>query len=102
MLYVIHCLDFEDALSRRLAHYEAHKRYLAEAPVRTVISGPLVAEDGATMIGSMFVVEATSAEDVLVFNRADPFQAAKVWAQVHIHPFLMRVNNRASIPGSAP
>lgn len=96
MLYVIHCVDFEDALPRRLANYDAHKQYLAGAPLKTMISGPLLTEDGTAMIGSMFVVEADASEDVAAFNRNDPFHAARVWAEVRIHPFLMRVDNRVA------
>ena len=94
MHYVIHALDKPDALPVRLAHYEAHKAYLAQAKVRTVISGPLVADDGETMIGSCFVVEADSKDEVLAFHDNDPFKAAGVWQHVHINPFLKRVDNR--------
>lgn len=96
MLYVIHCVDFEDALDRRLANYDAHKAYLADAPVKTVVSGPLVAEDADTMIGSMFIVAARSLDEATAFNRNDPFHAARVWAEVRIHPFIMRVDNRGT------
>ena len=96
MRFVVHCIDHADGLSRRLANYEAHKAYLgAASAVRTVISGPLVAEDGETMIGSLFVLEADKKQDVVDFNANDPFSKANVWAEVRIHPFLMRVDNRA-------
>lgn len=94
MHFVIHALDKPDALPVRLANYEAHKAYLAQATVRTVISGPLVAEDGETMIGSCFVVEADSKAEVQAFHDNDPFKAAGVWEHVHINPFLKRVDNR--------
>ena len=94
MHFVIHALDKPDALLIRLANYEAHKAYLAKATVKTVISGPLVADDGETMIGSCFVVEANSKEEVLAFHNGDPFKAAGVWEHVHINPFLKRVDNR--------
>lgn len=94
MHFVIHALDKPDALPVRLANYEAHKAYLAQATVRTVISGPLVAEDGETMIGSCFVVEADSKAEVQAFHDNDPFKAAGVWERVHINPFLKRVDNR--------
>jgi uncharacterized protein YciI len=94
MLFVIHCLDRGDALPRRLALYDAHKSYLASAPVRSVVSGPLLASDGETMIGSLFIVEADDIDEVRRFNSADPFHGADIWADVNIHPFLMRVDNR--------
>ena len=94
MLFAVHCLDHADALPRRLANYDAHKAYLAAGSVATVISGPLVAADGATMIGSLFVFSADNIEAVEAFNAGDPFNTADVWQSVSIHPFLLRVDNR--------
>ena len=99
MLFAVHCLDHADALARRLANYDAHKAYLAAGPVATVISGPLVAADGATMIGSLFVFSADSIEDVEAFNAGDPFNAANVWQSVSINPFLLRLADREQRPG---
>jgi uncharacterized protein len=94
MHYVIHCLDHEGAVNKRLEHYEAHKAYLGSAAMKTVISGPLMADDETTMIGSCFVVEAASLAEVEAFNRADPFAKAGLWKTVSIRPFLKRVDNR--------
>lgn len=90
MLFIIHCLDKADALPRRLAAYDAHKVYLAAPSIGIVMSGPLVADDGETMIGSFFLVEAESREDAEAFNRMDPFNGADVWGSVKIHPFIKR------------
>jgi uncharacterized protein YciI len=94
MHYVIHCLDHEGAVDKRLAHYEAHKAYLAAARIKTVISGPLLADDERTMIGSCFIVEAESLAEVEAFNRADPFYAIGLWRTISIRPFAKRVDNR--------
>jgi uncharacterized protein YciI len=94
MLFAVHCLDHEDGLSRRLANYDAHKAYLSAGSVKTVISGPLVGDDGETMIGSLFIFEAHQLDDVIAFNNNDPFSHANVWKQVDINPFLKRVDNR--------
>jgi uncharacterized protein YciI len=94
MHFVIHCLDHARAAPLRLAHYEEHKAYLAGAAIGMVISGPLLGDDGETMIGSFFLVEAGSRDDVLAFHRGDPFHRAGLWAKVEIHPFLKRVDKR--------
>jgi uncharacterized protein len=94
MHYVIHCLDHPGAVQKRLAHYEAHKAYLASASMKTVLSGPLLADDEATMIGSCFVVEAGSLAEVEAFSRNDPFSKAELWHTVSIRPFSKRVDNR--------
>ena len=86
MHYVIHCLDHDGAVEKRLAHYEDHKTYLASAPVKTVISGPLLADDNETMIGSCFVLEAETLAEVEAFNRNDPFARStcgRVFRSVH-------------------
>ncbi|MEQ8305246.1 MAG: YciI family protein [Hoeflea sp.] len=95
MHYVIHCLDREGSVQKRLDHYDAHKAYLANASVATVISGPLLADDEETMIGSCFVVAADSLEEVVAFNRNDPFYAIDLWETVSIRPFSKRVDNRS-------
>lgn len=94
MLFVVHCLDRAGALDVRLANYEAHKAYLAATDIRTVVSGPLLAPDHETMIGSFLLVEADSEEAVRQFNANDPFARANLWESVHIHPFSKRVDNR--------
>lgn len=94
MHYIVHCLDHTGAVELRLAHYDAHKAYLASKPINILVSGPLLADDNETMIGSLFLVEADSREDVQRFSDADPFRAADLWARIHIHPFLKRVDNR--------
>jgi uncharacterized protein len=95
MHYVIHCLDHPGAVQKRLAHYEAHKAYLASAAMKTVISGPLLADDEETMIGSCFVIEAGSLAEVEAFNRNDPFAKADLWKTISIRPFNKRVDNRS-------
>jgi uncharacterized protein YciI len=94
MHYIVHCLDHEGAVEKRLANYDAHKAYLATGVIKTVISGPLLAEDNETMIGSLFLCEADRKEDVVAFNQNDPFSKAGVWKVVNIHPFSKRVDNR--------
>ena len=94
MHYVIHALDHDGAVEKRLAHYDAHKAYLSTAPVKTVISGPLLADDEETMIGSHFVLEAASLAEAVAFNANDPFAKAGLWKSVSIRPFSKRVDNR--------
>jgi uncharacterized protein YciI len=94
MHYVIHCLDYDGAVEKRLANYENHKAYLGSAPVKTIISGPLLADDEQTMIGSCFVIEADTLAEVEAFNDNDPFKKVGLWKTVSIRPFSKRVDNR--------
>jgi uncharacterized protein len=93
MLFIIHALDRADALPTRQSNYDAHKAFLSDTGkfgVKIVMSGPLVADDGSTMIGSFFLVEAPGRAEVEAFHHADPFFAAKIWKTVTITAFLRR------------
>ncbi|MFM0330176.1 MULTISPECIES: YciI family protein [Paraburkholderia] len=94
MHYTVYCLDHDGMVERRLSHYDAHKAYLATAPVKMVMSGPLLAADEKTMIGSFFLYEADDIGQVVRFNANDPFNEAGIWKSVDIRPFLKRVDNR--------
>jgi uncharacterized protein len=93
MLFTIHALDQSGALPTRLANYDAHKAFLSDTSrfgVKIVMSGPLVADDGHAMIGSLFLIEAPSRAEVEAFNRADPFAKAGIWDKVSITGFVRR------------
>ncbi len=92
--FIVHCLDAPDALPRRLEHYEAHKAYLGAAPLRILVSGPLMSDDGETMIGSLFLIEADTKAAVEAFNAGDPFRRNGIWSEIRIHRFLKRVDLR--------
>ncbi len=94
MHFIIQCLDKLGSIDKRRAHFEAHKAYIAAYPVKVVISGPLVAKDNETPIGSCFLVEADDLKQVETLNRNGPFYKADLWDSISIHPFLKRVDNR--------
>jgi uncharacterized protein len=94
MLFVLHALDRPGALPRRLAAYDAHKAFLSDTGafgLTIVMSGPLVEDDGATMKGSFFLIDAPSRAHVEAFNAADPFAAANVWGSLTITAFSRRM-----------
>ena len=91
MFFVLHAFDRAGALAKREANYEAHKAFLADTSVHgvsMVMSGPLVADDGKTMVGSLMILEASDRAAVEAFNRADPFHAAGIWEKVDITAFV--------------
>jgi len=91
MLYVILGKDKPNS-SARLDNYEAHKAYLSKSPVKIVFSGPLVDDKNRdAMIGSLFLIDAESIEQVQDFNRNDPFHKAGVWETVYVEAFHKRM-----------
>jgi uncharacterized protein len=97
MLFAIHALDADGALPKRLEAGDAHRAHIADASsygVKIVISGPLVKDDGETMIGSLIVIEAANREAAERFNVNDPYRVAGVFEKVTISGFLKRQDNR--------
>ncbi|MFW6093355.1 MAG: YciI family protein [Pseudomonadota bacterium] len=87
MLYLLLCEDKPDSQSLRLATRDAHLAYVAERVASVRLAGPLLADDGESMIGSLFILEAEDADQVTAFHEADPYTRAGLWEKVTIRPF---------------
>ena len=48
-------------------------------------AGTLVASDGETPVGSLFILEAAGREAVDGFTASDPYQVNGVWQTVDVH-----------------
>jgi len=94
MLFVISCTDRPDALERRMAVMEAHKAYVSAKPIKVQLSGPLTSDDGETIVGSFFMVEAANRAEVETFQRNDPLFNADVWSSTDVRAFAKRIDNR--------
>ncbi len=94
MLFTMFCIDKPGVMDTRKEVLPAHIEYLATEPVNIVMSGPLVADDGETTIGSLYVFEAEDRAAVDEFQRNDPLVAADIWETVEVRAFIKRVDNR--------
>ena len=97
MLFVVHAIDKKDILPTRAKHYRAHRIHLdhsAEHAVDVVTAGTLVADDGETPVGSIFVIDAADRAAVDAFARSDPYHQNGVWGRVQIH----RYNKKRGTP----
>lgn len=93
MLFVVHALDWKDGRPTRSKNFRAHRAHLDRAEsegIDIVSAGTLVADDGETPIGSLFVLEARDRGAVEAFCRVDPYQTNGVWEEVEIHAFVKR------------
>jgi uncharacterized protein YciI len=112
VLFVVHALDKKDIPATRAKHYRAHRIHLDQAEehaVEVVTADVLVADDGETLIGSIFIVDAAYRPAVEAFTRSDPYHVNGVWDWVAIHrlhgsavnnPVPRRVEGRRSQPES--
>jgi len=77
MLFVVHALDKKDFLPTRAKHYRDHRIHLDKSGdhgVDVVTAGTLLADDGETPVGSIFVIDAADRAAVDAFTQ--------VWSQV--------------------
>ena len=90
MLFVIHAVYKADGMPTRAKFYRAHRVHLDQAErynVDVVTAGTLVADDGETPAGSVFVIDAKDRATVDAFVRSDPYHVNKVWETVQIHGY---------------
>lgn len=93
MLFCIHAADKPGALETRLANREAHLAYIQDNyNGKMVCAGPLLADDGETMIGSMIIIDLADEAAVRSFCENDPyakaglFESTEVWRFKHVFP----------------
>ncbi|NJN05232.1 MAG: YciI family protein [Rhodobacteraceae bacterium] len=91
MLFVMFCIDRPGAEEKRKQALPGHIEYLATNPIKIVMSGPLVSDDGAKIIGSLFLLDAANRAEVEQFQRADPLYNAGIWEMVEVRAFNKRL-----------
>ena len=86
MRYVLFCEDKAASEPLRLANREDHLAWVA-TQTGIELAGPMLSDDGEHMLGSLFILEADSADTVRAFNAEDPYTKAGLWGNVVIRPF---------------
>src|ERR1700684_3900029 len=90
MLFVGHPLDKKDFLPTRAKHYRDHRIHLDKSGdhgVDVVTAGTLLADDGETSAGSIFVVDAANRAAADTVNRSDPYHVNGVGERVEINRY---------------
>jgi uncharacterized protein YciI len=88
MHFVIHAVDKPGIIETRARHFRDHRIHLDESRrhgVDIFTAGSLVAEDGETPVGSLFVVEAKDRATIDAFTRSDPYCVHGVWDRIDVH-----------------
>ena len=85
MLYALICEDAPNSEALRKSVRDQHLNYIQGFDVR--FAGPMLADDEATMIGSIIVLEATDRVAVDAFASADPYAEANLFDKVTIRAF---------------
>jgi uncharacterized protein len=99
VIYVLRLMDKPDTAALRQRVRPEHKAYLARVADRIAFAGPLVADDGATMIGSLLAIDFASRDAVHAWLADEPFTRAGLYASTQIDAFVNLWPQRA---GYAP
>jgi uncharacterized protein YciI len=91
MLFVMFCIDRTGVEEKRRQVMPAHIEYLATNPIKIVMSGPLVSDDGGKTIGSLYMLDAANRAEIEKFQRADPLYNAGIWEMVEVRAFNKRL-----------
>ena len=86
-LYVFHGLDNPGSEQVRVANRTAHLAHLDALGDQLVLAGPLLSDDGATMIGSLLVLDFPDGESAAAWTAQDPYAKAGLFASTTLHPF---------------
>jgi uncharacterized protein YciI len=87
MIFAIHCTDRRDAGGLRAETRARHLDFLKSLGATLVLAGPFLADDGATPIGSLLLVEAADKAAAEAIAARDPYAPAGLFARVEIQPY---------------
>ena len=98
MLFAFHLIDRPNAGDLRQRVRPEHKDYLAKVAERIAFAGPLLGDDGQTMVGSLLVIDFADRAAALAWLSAEPFTRAGLYASSQVHAFRNLWPQRAGFP----
>ena len=88
MIYTFMLMDKPDGGALRQRVRPEHKAYLALVAERMAFAGPLVSDDGATMLGSLLAIDFESRAAAQAWLAKEPFTLAGLYASASVHAFV--------------
>ena len=101
MVYILTLMDRPAAGDLRLRVRPEHKAYLAAAAGRIAFAGPLTADDGVEMIGSLLAMDFDSREAATAWLADEPFTKAGLYASTSILAFANLWPQKTGFPPAA-
>ncbi|WP_454726712.1 MULTISPECIES: YciI family protein [Cupriavidus] len=98
MLFVFHLLDKPGSGELRARVRPEHKAYLGAKADSIAFAGPLLGDDGETMVGSLLVIDFPSQAEARAWLADEPFTRAGVYGQSTIHAFANLWPQKAGFP----
>ncbi|MDX2223081.1 MAG: YciI family protein [Rhodospirillaceae bacterium] len=86
MLCTIIAFDKPGHLDLRMKTRPAHLEWMERENVKATFIGPILADDGTTPIGSLFVADFDSLAAAKAFHARDPYSQAGLFDRVTVQP----------------
>lgn len=87
MNFVLYCVDKADHGHVRAENRPAHLDYLNSNLDRIVMAGPMTSDDGATVLGSVIIIDAADRAAAEAFASGDPYAKAGLFETVTVKAF---------------
>ncbi|MBB5214464.1 YciI family protein [Parapusillimonas granuli] len=101
MIYCFHLIDAPHSEALRTEVRPRHKAYLATVADRIAFAGPLLAEDGRTMVGSLLAIDFPNRAAALQWLSQEPFTKAGLYASVSVYAFSNLWPQKQGFPPAA-
>ncbi|MEM7329180.1 MAG: YciI family protein [Pseudomonadota bacterium] len=92
-LFLINARDKAGATDLRLANRQAHLEWAGEFAHKIAMAGPVLSDDGETMIGSTFVIDFETAAEAHEWASNDPYAKAGLFDRTEIIPFIWLIGD---------
>ncbi len=101
MIFTFILLDKPGAAELRQRVRPQHKAYLGQMAERIAFAGPFVADDGATMLGSLLAIDFPTRDAAHAWLHAEPFYTSGLYASATVHAFVNLWPQKAGFPPAA-
>ena len=88
MIFTFILIDKPDTQALRYRLRPEHKAYLGQVGQRIAFAGPLVADDGQTMLGSLLAIDFESRDAAHAWLADEPFPRAGLYGSTTVHAFV--------------
>lgn len=101
VIHTFFLIDKPESGALRQCVRPEHKAYLAAVADRIAFAGPLVTDDGKTMLGSLLAIDFESRDAAHAWLANEPFTLAGLYANTSIHAFVNLWPQKAGFPPEA-
>lgn len=95
-LFLVNARDKPGVSELRLANRQSHLEWAGGFSHKIAMAGPVLSDDGETMIGSTFVIAFDSLSEAQAWAAEDPYAKAGVFDRTEIIPFLWLIGDGPS------